>query len=330
MRVDFYVGGTLIGSAAKAPWTVTWPKVIATGDYSLSARATDDQGAVATASPVLIRVASVTADVAIIRNFNDPEIAAMEAYLFDLGLSYFVFDQESVTFEAVQNFKLIVWDDLGKAAGGLRDKDVDIFQRAYDAEIPVYLIGERLAASTSNLIAPVQTQWTRLVHLRPTTAPTAAGNGTVNIITDGNHRVINGRFGFVENFAYPAQLDATTQTGTDQVLLGQSGDTDVLVAYEDQATGVRTVTQNVLALNGSNDAQSIVERKRLFQNAVWWLLRKPLCGLTDLLISQTASANPVRTGTQLAYTITVQRSGECEGTGVTVTATAARGKVHLG
>ena len=52
---------------------------------------------------------------------------------------------------------------------------------------------------------------------------------------------------------------------------------------------------------------------------MWWLLRKPLCGLTDLVISESASQNPVQTGQPLTYTLTVQRSGECEGTGVTVT-----------
>ena len=29
--------------------------------------------------------------------------------------------------------------------------------------------------------------------------------------------------------------------------------------------------------------------------SVWWLLRKPLCGLTDLAVSQRASANPANT-----------------------------------
>jgi uncharacterized repeat protein (TIGR01451 family) len=103
------------------------------------------------------------------------------------------------------------------------------------------------------------------------------------------------------------------------VLLGQSGTADVLVGYEDTDTGVRTVSQNVLVVNGSSTEESIAERRRLFLNAVWWLLHKPLCGLTDLAISQSASADPASTGEALTYTLTVQRSGECQGTGVTVT-----------
>src|SRR5262249_24391880 len=252
-QVDFYSNGALIGSSTKAPYTVTITKAIAIGDYTLTAKATDDLGASTFSNPVVVKVADVTADVAIVRNFDDPEVAAMEAYLFELGLTYYVFDQVSVTFEAIKNFKLIIWDDLGQLAGGLRNKDVDVFQQAYDAQIPIYFIGERLASSTSNLTEPAQSQWTKLIHLQPST--TTGGNGTVTIITDSNHRVINGRFGFVADFAYPARVDQTSQTGSSQYLLGQSGNADVLIANEDTSTAERSVSQNVLMVNGSSDAQ---------------------------------------------------------------------------
>src|SRR5262249_29863116 len=116
-----------------------------------------------------------------------------------------------------------------------------------------------------------------------------------------------------------------SQTGNGEYLLGQSGNSDVLTANEDPATGERSVSQNVLVVNGSNDVQSISERKRLFENAVWWLLRRPLCGLTDLVISPDASADQANTGEPLIYTLTVQRSGECEGTGAIVTDTLPPG-----
>jgi uncharacterized repeat protein (TIGR01451 family) len=317
VRVDFYAGTTLVGTATTAPYTVTWSHVTAVGDYSLTAQATDNLGATTTSSPVLIHVANVQADVAIIRPADNAEIAAMEQYLFDIGLTYYVFDPVNVTWEALQNFKLIIWDDLGQVNGGLQDKDVSLFQQAYNVQLPMYFIGERLAASTTNLSASVRSQWTQLSHLKP--ASTQGGNGTVHVFTDSNHKVVNGRFGPVYDFAYPAEVDETSQTGTDQILLGQLGDADVLLADEDPATGERTVSQNFMVVNGSNDPDSISERQRLFWNAVWWLLRKPMCGLTDLAISQTATPNPANTGNQLTYTLVVQRSGECEGTGVTVT-----------
>jgi uncharacterized repeat protein (TIGR01451 family) len=322
VRVDFYADTTLIGTATQEPFSVTWSKVATLGNYQLTAKATDDQGASTTSVPVVITVANVVADVAIIRNFADPEITTMQNYLFELGLTYYVFDQETVTFEALKDFKLVIWDDLGKAVGGLRDQDVDIFQSVYSAQIPLYFIGERLANSTTNLTAAFAAKWTSLLHLQ--SARNQGGDGTVTIDSGINHPVTDGRFGAVLSFPYPPEVDETTQTGSDQVLLASSASADVLVAYQDPATGVRTVSQNVLVVDKSSAPDSIDERHRLFLNAVWWLLRKPLCGLTDIAISESAPTNVVG-GTPFTLSLAAQRSGECEPTGVVVTDTLPSG-----
>jgi len=240
----------------------------------------------------------------------------MAEYLFEIGLSYHVFDQEGLTFTALTNFNVIIWDDLGSTNQGLTDIEVNIFQRLYDAELPLYFIGERLAASTANLTQPYRSQWTALTHLNPTA--TRGGDGTVAIQFDAAHPIINGRFGLVENFAYPPILDATTATGAGEVLCGKSGAFDVLTAFEDSGTGLRTVTQNFLAAN-QGDETSMLERKILFENALWWLLRKPLCGLTDMSLTKTDDPDPVAVNQQLVYSMRVGQSGECDGTGVTVT-----------
>lgn len=54
--VAFYNGSTLLGSVTQAPYTWTWNDVPA-GTYSLSARATDDAGAVTSSEPMVITVA---------------------------------------------------------------------------------------------------------------------------------------------------------------------------------------------------------------------------------------------------------------------------------
>jgi hypothetical protein len=55
--VDFLAGGTVVGSSTAAPYTATWTNVPA-GSYSISARATDSAGGVATSSPVSVAVVS--------------------------------------------------------------------------------------------------------------------------------------------------------------------------------------------------------------------------------------------------------------------------------
>jgi hypothetical protein len=51
--VAFYANGTLIGTDAMAPYSVTWSGVAA-GSYALTAVATDNAGAITTSSPVAV------------------------------------------------------------------------------------------------------------------------------------------------------------------------------------------------------------------------------------------------------------------------------------
>ena len=54
-KVDFYQGATLIGTATSTPYVFAWTNVTA-GNYTLTARATDDRGAVTVSSALAIAV----------------------------------------------------------------------------------------------------------------------------------------------------------------------------------------------------------------------------------------------------------------------------------
>src|SRR5262249_15814384 len=56
-KVDFYANGSLIGTANASPYSFSWNNVAA-GSYSLTAIATDNQGAVTTSAPVSITVSN--------------------------------------------------------------------------------------------------------------------------------------------------------------------------------------------------------------------------------------------------------------------------------
>ncbi|MBI2013141.1 MAG: Ig-like domain-containing protein [Candidatus Colwellbacteria bacterium] len=63
-KVEFFAGNTSIGTASGniGPWTVRWTGA-ATGDYILTAKATDDKGAVGTSAPVAV-VAKTLSEIA--------------------------------------------------------------------------------------------------------------------------------------------------------------------------------------------------------------------------------------------------------------------------
>jgi hypothetical protein len=58
-EVAFYNGGTLLGTVTSSPFTFRWTNV-AVGNYGITARATDDKGAVTASGPVYISVKTNT------------------------------------------------------------------------------------------------------------------------------------------------------------------------------------------------------------------------------------------------------------------------------
>jgi len=109
-KVDFFAGNTLLGSTTTTPYTITWSPP-AWGDYSFSAKLTDAQGKTAFSGCVLVTVSDQCGEVAIIGASDDPEIAVVQQYLlYDIKRGSQVFDQQQVTPQALQLFKLIIWE----------------------------------------------------------------------------------------------------------------------------------------------------------------------------------------------------------------------------
>jgi Bacterial Ig domain len=88
--VKFYSGTTLIGTVTTAPYNFVWSNV-AVGSYSITAKATDNSGAVTTSSPVAISVTvpnslptiSLTSPVAGITSFVAPAAITLAAEAAD-------------------------------------------------------------------------------------------------------------------------------------------------------------------------------------------------------------------------------------------------------
>ena len=165
---------------------------------------------------------------------------------------------------------------------------MDVFQAAFNARIPLYFIGDDLARSATYALegTPQKTNWVNLIHLNAT-AINFGGNRTFGIVNQ-THPVVNGPFGVVGDSNYGYDPDATTRTGTGEILLGVSGPHDVLVAFKDPTTATKTVTQNILPAT-QTDAAGIEEKKKLSKNAVTWLLAKDPVGRSRAVLHRRSS-----------------------------------------
>lgn len=262
------------------------------------------------------------ADAAILCPPNHPHAGVLREYLLEVGLTAQVFDPAALTAAELLEFQLVVWvDPLGRL--GLPEEEVSLLAGVRDAPFPVYFIGGRLTSAV-NVSSEAHSIWAELIHLESAGAMLAPG--WIEVLRQGHHRIVNGRFGWVDDFESQVPLEAARPVGAGTIVLATSQGSALLVAHEDPATGLRTVTQNFALRNDVGSASAAVsEGKRLFLNSVWWLLRRPICGLTDLAVLQTVPPEPVVPGRQLTFSLTLRRSGECEPTAVVVTDVLAEG-----
>ena len=206
--------------------------------------------------------------IAIVKNFDDSEIANLQSYLLFMGFNSTVFDNDGLTYDLVSGYDLLIWDDLGYQASGLSDSNVSVFNKFYQSGKPLYFIGDDLAYSSINLSQESATVWKNLIHLSGEN--NFSQEYTVNI-ANVTHPVIDGIYGKAKNFDYNLDIDFATQTNTGELVLAKTLDSDVLLVYDGMYA--RTVTQNCLVVQAGSDS-SISERKKIFRNAVcqqrWW------------------------------------------------------------
>jgi uncharacterized repeat protein (TIGR01451 family) len=322
VQVEYLTGdGTSLGTASSDPYNLTWlPTQL--GTYSLTARAKDKSGTALSTNQVQLIISSQCGEVAIVRVADDPEIEELQNDLFlDLKLGSYVLGQELLSAGALNTFILAIWDGLGTSTNGPTPGAVDALYAAYTNGIPVYLIGERLASGATLLHEPERSWWTSLTRL---SAPSGTdGNGTIVVQSSlGYNPILDGFFGTVTNFPYPAQLDLATNTDANTEVLGTSGGADVLLAYPGfqvvDTNRTRLFAQEV-RVSPPDVPQSKGVLRSLFENTVYWLLGEGWCTDVALYPQSSATPDPAQVGQPLEYHLGLTRGGECEATGVMVT-----------
>ncbi len=141
-KVDFYNGTTLLNSDNTAPYSYVWTNVVA-GNYSITARATDNNGAITISStagivvnnPVVPPATSATKVVAYVANWNDLNT-------YSTTIDYSKLTHINIAFENPNSN-----GDLSFNSG-----DAALIQRAHANNVKVYVSIGGGAASTDQTI----------------------------------------------------------------------------------------------------------------------------------------------------------------------------------
>lgn len=321
--VEFIVDDTVVGSAASPPyrWTWTFPTP---GEHRIQARAVDNHGASTLSDTRRVAVAESCGRTAIIATVQDDEIRKLREYLFELGLPATVYDRATVETNDLAGHDLVIWHDGGLP--GVTPADLHHLESVTAAGTPLYVIGEHLVESLGNLDSLQQARWLRLVLIRP--GPPGAIPDRVDIQEDAVFSsaaaiVRSGKVGDVQSFDYPFSnpVSSRPEPGRETVL-ATAGGADVLVALsaDDLIPPARRVSQAFLVARGGTGA-SRTERKRLFQNAVWWLLRCSLCSNLNVAVEASFAPASDTPTDDLLVNIRIPASGACAALGVHATCT---------
>ncbi|MSU34447.1 MAG: hypothetical protein EXS36_04950 [Pedosphaera sp.] len=211
--MEFYAGSILLKSVSPLPYRFDWSDM-GIGDYSLTARAIDNQGRVFIFDSIRIAVSHTCGEVAIVHNLEDPEIRRLQDYLFEMGLSSSVFVRGTVSFDILRRFNLIVWHNRTEGSPFLRVGDVEMLERLGASSIPVYFAGESLPSAASQLPSLAKERWSHLTRLSSEDVDSGVGLDFdfPNVIE--RHSFFHGAYGKLDPFHYSGPIEvAASSTG---------------------------------------------------------------------------------------------------------------------
>jgi hypothetical protein len=349
-QVDYYLTDglqrTYLATVTNAPYAWDFPNTnYADATFTFVARAQDMHGASTFSAPLSVRVRDLRGDILILRNFASPEIDSMVDFLAGIILIEpdpsggrttrlavtKVLDQEGLRFDLVKGFKVIIWNDQGTVDGGLADNDVIVLKQAYDAGIPLYLIGEHLAEPLNYLSDAGYYPWSRLLGVRKTGTITNPDHLRGIMPTSPDGLFIGWYKGGIAStdLTYGSdveRLQLTTnelQVVTDVPVPGSATNSPLMLRYP--AFGVpdfgetRRLIQDFRPA-ADPDSASAEDLRIVFVNGVAWLLRMFECPDWNVLLGcQDPDPLVGQVGVPMTFVTRITQNGGCTPGGVLFT-----------
>ena len=324
-RVEFHGDDGLFETAASAPFAVLRREGLASGRYRVHARLLDGTGQLRARSQTnTFEVLEVCGDVAILKNYDDPQISQMVDLLLAERMLPFVrngvdvFAQGEPTLERLLGYKLIIWAGLSRPGEGLTDADVRLLEQLREAGKSLYLIGPQVLQDTNRLSAAAATRYAALANLLPVASLQPTGVLTAHPAGYGDPIFQTTPGGYVvppPSFNVgPVQRGLVIETNDFQVKLSAEGDPVMIVTPPvcDLDEGQARLATQTFGVEESTASQN------LFKNTSLWLLRGWYCENLELLLTANEAPATGRVGEVLVYEYTVDHSGACGAAGVTL------------
>ncbi len=325
-RVEFYrvEAGTPIevGRVSSGPFILEHP-ALTPGRYEFFARAVDDLGATTDSARVGVEVVDLDGDILLISRTSDVEADVVLNYLIDLGIPDGPFSFRSPNLrittpdtlrpEILRHFKLVLWDDLGALENAPTDKEVQLLGQLRVLGIPLYLIGEHLAANAGRL-TDASSLWQALTQIG--SVPGETSTGPIGFLDPDRDRPRFGNeYGTVSGFTYPNPTEATALLKEDlDVVLEREGRPVMMTgpkAKEPDLGDPRLVSQDFLVASGS-EWNSLAERRAMFLNTASWLMRLGDCDSLGLEVSTDQLPSNVGVGQVIRVATEVIQVGGCD------------------
>jgi hypothetical protein len=323
----FYINNQTIGTVSSPPYQITVSNLIE-GKYSFCAKATDNSGLSTVSSVVSVTVLGERRDVAVIKVSPDPKLEILTQYISEVQLSgqqesltWKTFERSDISFEVLARYRVVIWNDPHPTSK-ISKNEIGLLKRLLQSGVTVYSLGPKLASAAEGLDATDKNDWLSIVNIRP--LGKSVDVGQVELVGEGDHGpILDGLYGTVASFKSSGPIEGATATATADSS-GKTGGSDVYVSFPsmsqpDSALARRFAQLVPLVENG--DETSVEERKKVFKNAICWLLDCNRCAVINLtLLPEETQIEPAvpETGEQFSLKLFFTQNAECPATGVRV------------
>ena len=203
--VYLFAGDQLKGVRNTQPYLFQWD-VQEMGDFLITAHAFREDGSVIQSEPIRAGISDTCRQVALITSgkpVEDPLI--IQELLFEMGAGMTLLSAADLNVDLLKSFDLVL--GIEDSELGVTSQLLESLRTAYvDFELPIFILGHRLASRTDSLSCDEGDRWRELTHLQFIGGEW--GGDFFELQERGFFKsILNGRFGMVESFELPVSLD---------------------------------------------------------------------------------------------------------------------------